>query len=147
MKKLLLVLLLSSSLFSSSSIYTLDNIKNLNIYFTSSAGFITKEKKEELHRLIKEKLLKAGFIFDQTDAQLFVVRIDAIEVDGTYVVNIQVGVSEEVVTKRTDDIETYAYTYQSNKFMEAFEPYADTSEALSALVEKFIEAYMDDNEE
>lgn len=146
MKKLLLILIFSSSLFSA-SIYTLDNISSLSIYFTSNAGFITKEKKETLHQMVKEKLLKAGFIFGQTDTQLLVIRIDGIEVEDTYVVNIQVGVSEDVITRRKDNIETFAYTYQSNTFMEAFEPYEDTRDALNLLVDKFLAAHKDDNEE
>lgn len=146
MKKLLLILLLSNSLFCA-SIYTLDNIKNLSIYFTSDAGFITQQKKEALHQMVKEKLLKAGFVFGQTDAQLFIIRIDGIEIEGTYVVNIQVGISEDVMTKRIDNIETYAYTYQSGKFFEAFDPYEETREELGVLVDKFLAAHQDDNEE
>lgn len=146
MKTLLLILLLSSSLFSA-SIYTLDNINNLSIYFTSDAGFITKEKKAALQKMVKDKLVNAGFVFGQTDAQLLVMRVNAIEVEGTYVVNIQVGISEDVMTKRIDNIETFAYTYQSSKFFEAFEPYEDTREAMSLLLDKFLAAHKDDNEE
>ncbi len=137
--------MISSSLVSA-SIYTLDNVRSLNFYFSGNAGFITKEKKVQIEKRITQKLEKAGFIFGETDALIFVVKVDAIGVEETQVVNIQIGLGEEVVTKRKDQIETYAYTYLDKKFIEAFDPYEDTLESLDLLVDEFIQAHKDDNE-
>jgi len=146
MKSLFLTLLLAASLFSA-SLYTLDNVHSLNLYFSSDANFITKEKKDELKSMITKKLEKAGFVFGETDADVFVVKVSALEVEGSLALHLEVGLGEEVITKRKDKIETFSYTYLDSKFIEGFEPYEDTYETLSILVDAFINAHKDDNEE
>ncbi len=145
MRRLLLILLFCSSLFSA-SLYTLDNVHSLNLYFASSASFMTKEKKEALKDLITKKLEKAGFVFGETDAYIFVVKVDALEVEDSQAIHIEVGLGEEVITKRKDNIETFAYTYLSSKFIEGYDPYEDTRESLISLIDAFIDAHKDDNE-
>ncbi len=146
MKSLFLALILAGSLFSA-SLYTLDNVHSLNLYFASDANFLTKEKKEELKSMIKQKLEKAGFVLGETDADIFVVKVSALDIEGSLALHIEIGLGEEVVTKRKDNIETFSYTYLESKFIEGFEPYEDTREALTILVDGFIDAYKDDNEE
>ena len=75
-------MLLSSSLFSA-SLYTLDNVHSLNLYFASKADFLSKDKSEILKNMITKKLKKAGFVFGKTDAYIFVVKIDSIEIEGS----------------------------------------------------------------
>lgn len=145
MKKLLLALLFSSSLFSA-SLYTLDNVHSLNLYFASKAEFLTQENKAEIKSMITQKLEKAGFVFGETDAYIFVVKVDAIEIEGTQAIHLEVGLGEEVVTKRKDKVETFAYTYLSDKFIEGYDPYKDTLESLTVLIDEFTDAHKDDNE-
>lgn len=145
MKKLLLALLLSSSLYCS-SLYTLDNVHSLNLYFASEAGFLTKEKKASIKDMLTEKLTKVGFTLGETDAAIFVVKVDSREVNTTQVIHLEVGLGEEVRTKRKDDIETFAYTYLANKFIKSNDPYKATIDALTVLVDEFIKAQKDDNE-
>lgn len=144
MKKLLLTLLLTSSLYCE-SLYTLDNIHSLNLYFSSEAGFLTKEKKATLKDMVTEKLTKAGFALGETDAAIFVVKIDAIDINGTQAIHIEVGLGEEVTTKRKDKIETFSYTYLANKFIRSQDPYKATLDSLTNLVDEFIKAQKDDN--
>lgn len=146
MKSLFLVLLLAGSLFSA-SLYTLDNVHSLNLYFASDANFLTKEKKDELKSMITKKLEKAGFVLGQTDADIFVVKVSALEIEGSLALHLEIGLGEEVITKRTDNIETFSYTYLASKFIEGYDPYEDTREELSILVDAFIDAHKDDNEE
>jgi hypothetical protein len=145
MKKLLLALLLSSSLYST-SLYTLDNVHSLNLYFASEAAFLSPDKKTILKNIVTEKLKKAGFVLGETDAAIFVVKVDAVETQGAQIVHIEVGLGEEVTTKRKDKIETFAYTYLSSKFLKVNDPYKETLEALTNLVDEFTKAQKDDNE-
>lgn len=145
MKKLFLALVLSSSLFSA-SLYTLDNVHSLNLYFASQAEFLAQDQKATLKSMITKKLEKAGFVFGETDAYIFVVKVDAIEIEGTQAIYLEVGLGEEVITRRKDKIETFAYTYLSNKFIEGYDPYKDTLESLTLLIDEFIDAHKDDNE-
>jgi len=144
--KIILSLLLGSSLFSS-TIYTLDNVKNLNFYLDSNAGFIGKEEKKDISQFAKDTLKKAGFVFGMTDSIIAVVKINSKEVDSTYVINIQFGLAEDVVTMRKDKIETFAYTYLANTMIESDEPYEDTLEYLQFLLYEFIAVHKEDNEE
>ena len=96
--------------------------------------------------MVTEKLTQAGFALGETDGSVFVVKIDSIEVKGTQVVHIEVGLGEEVTTKRKDEIETFAYTYLANKFIKADDPYKETLESLTLLMDEFIKAHKDDNE-
>ncbi len=145
MKKLFLALLLSTSLFSA-SLYTLDNVHSLNLYFASEAGFLNQDTKVMLKNMVAEKLKKAGFSLGETDASVFVVKIDAIEVKGAHVIYIEVGLGEEVITKRKDKTETFAYTYLASKFIKADDPYKETVESLTLLLDEFIKAHKEDNE-
>lgn len=146
MKILFLAFMLAGSLFSA-SLYTLDNVHSLNLYFSSDANFLTQEKKDELKDMITKKLEKAGFVFGETDADIFVVKVSTLEIEGSLALHLEIGLGEEVITKRKGNIETFSYTYLASKFIEGFEPYEDTREALDILVNEFIDAHKDDNEE
>lgn len=146
MKKVILFFLLVNSLFSS-SIYTLDNIKNLHLYVEAKADFIGKEDKRNIAKFTKAKLSEAGFVFGVTDSSTIVVKIEAKEIDSTYIINIQLGLAEDVITMRKDDIETLAYTYLSNTMIESDEPYEDTLEYLQFLLYEFIAVHKEDNQE
>jgi len=144
-KKLFLILLLTSSLFSA-SLYTLDNVHSLNLYFASEADFLSKDKKDILKKMITKKLEEAGFVFGKTDATIFVVKVDAIEIEDSTAIHLEVGLGEEVMTRRKDKIQTFAYTYLDSRFIEGYDPYEDTQDALMLLVNDFIDAHKDDNE-
>jgi len=145
MKKLVLALLLSSSLFSA-SLYTLDNIHSLSFYFSNQAGFLSQEQEGILKKMVTDKLNKAGFIMGETDAPIFVVKIDALEIEGSQAIHLEVGLGEEVITKRKDNIPTFAYTYLDSQFIEGYsDPYKNTFESLTLLVDEFIKAHKEDN--
>lgn len=93
-----------------------------------------------------EKLIKAGFLLGETDASLFVIKIDTIEVKETHVVYIEVGLGEEVIAKRKAKTETFAYTYLDSKFIKTQDPYIQTFASLTLLIDAFIKAHKDDNE-
>lgn len=146
MKKILLTFLLATQLFSQ-SYYTLDNVRSLNLYFASDAEFLSPEQKDELKKTITKKLEKAGFVFGETDAYVFVVKIESIGIEESQAIDIQVKLGEEVITKRKDNIETFAYTYLEHKLIEGYDPYEDTLETLNMLLDGFIASHKDDNEE
>ncbi len=145
MKKLFLAFLLSSSL-NCASLYTLDNVHSLNLYFASEADFLDQDKKATLKNMVTEKLTKAGFALGETDASIFVVKIDAIKIQETQAIHIEVGLGEEVIAKRKEKIQTFAYTYLENKFIKTQDPYTQTVTLLGTLVDAFIKAHKEDNE-
>jgi hypothetical protein len=145
MRKLFVPLFLSSSLFSA-SLYTLDNVHSLNLYFSNQAKFLNKDQESILKSMVTEKLKKAGFVLGETDTSVFVIKIDATEVKETQVVHMEAGLGEEVITKRKDKIETFAYTYLASKFIKVNDPYKETLESLTLLIDEFIKAHQEDNE-
>jgi len=141
MKKLLLTLLLVTQAFSA-SIYTLDNIKDLNLYIDNQTDFMDKK---EIKQNLTKKLEKAGFVFGETDALILVIKIQSLETEDSVAIAVSIGLGEEVVTRRKDKIETFSYTYMESKFIEGYDPKEDTNEALDSLINDFIEAHKDDN--
>ena len=145
MRKLFLGFFLSTSLYSA-SLYTLDNVHSLNLYFASEASFLNQDKKSALKNMVTEKLTKAGFTLGETDASIFVVKIDAIQIQETQAIYIEVGLGEEVTTKRKEKVQTFAYTYLENKFIKTQDPYTQTYTLLATLVDAFIKSHKEDNE-
>ncbi len=86
-KKLFILLLLSSSLFCS-SVFTLDNIKNLKFHFINNTYFMEKYEKHNIEKFIKNKLQKAGFVFGEVDPVTFVVKVKSIEVNEVHVITV-----------------------------------------------------------
>ncbi len=146
MKKILFFILLSTQIFAE-SFYTLDNVKNLNLYLDLRADFFDSAKKQKLKEDLTDTLEEAGFVFGKTDAQILVVKVKSIAVEESVAISLQVGLGEDVVTHREGAVETFAYTYLANKLIEGYDPYADTLESLNGLIHDFIDAYKDDNEE
>ena len=142
MKTLLVSLLFAAQLFSA-SIYTLDNIRDLNLYIDNQTDFMDKK---EIKETLTKKLEKAGFVFGETDALILVIKIKSLEIEESMAITVSVGLGEEVITKRKDNIETFSYTYIESKFIEGYEPKEDTTEVLNTLIDDFIAAYKDDNE-
>ncbi|PHR57117.1 MAG: hypothetical protein COA44_06940 [Arcobacter sp.] len=141
MKKFLLILLFTSQLFSA-SIYTLDNIHDLNLYIDNQTDFMDKK---EIKDSLTQKLKKAGFVFGEIDALILVIKIKSLEIEDSMAIVVSIGLGEEVITRRKDKIETFSYTYIESKFIEGYDPKEDTTEALDTLINDFIEAYEDDN--
>ena len=147
MKNLFFLLILTCMSAFSSSIYTLDNVHSLNLYLANETEFLDKEKKEKLKSDLTKKLENAGFVFGQTDATILVIKIQSLAIEESLAINISVGLGEEVITKRKDNIESFSYTYLESKFIEGYDPYEDTIEVLNSLIDDFIAAHKDDNEE
>jgi len=145
MRKIILFLLVCSSLFSQ-SFYTLDNVKSLSLYMPNKAGYMDKEQKDSLKQSVIKKLTNAGFIFGETDATTFMVKIESINVEDTEIIYVQIGLAEEVLTPRPGKIHSFAFTYLANDFIESDEPIQDTIESVNFLISEFLESYKDDNE-
>jgi hypothetical protein len=111
------------------------------------ADFIGKDEKIQLKKFVKDKLLKAGFVFGKVDSAFIIVRLNAKEIDDTYIINIDLGLAEDVATFRKDNTETFAYTYLAGSMIESDEPMEDTKEYIAFLLYEFIAAHKEDNEE
>jgi hypothetical protein len=145
MKKIILFLLVCSSLFSQ-SFYTLDNVKSLSLYMPNKATYMDKEQKKNLKDSVIKRLKDAGFVFGKTDATTIMIKIESISVDDTEVIHVQLALGEEVLTSRPGKIHTFALTYLATDFIDSDEPLQDTIESVDFLMSEFLEAYKDDNE-
>ena len=145
LKKIILFLLVCSSLFSQ-SFYTLDNVKSLSLYMPNKVGFMDKKQKDNLKKSVIKRLKDAGFVFGETDATTIMIKIESISVEDTQVIHVQLGLGEEVLTSRPGKIHTFALTYLETDFIDSDEPILDTIESVNFLLSEFLEAYKDDNE-
>ena len=93
MKKIILFLLVCSSLFSQ-SFYTLDNVKSLSLYMPNKVGYMDKEQKKKLKDSVIQRLKNAGFVFGKTDATTFMIKLDSIYINETEVISIQLGLDK-----------------------------------------------------
>lgn len=144
-RKIALILLLSTILFSSSK-FTLDGVKNLKIMIVERTKFIDKEAKEELKSLIVKKLKKEDFTFGEIDSTTFIIEIKSIEVKDIYVLEVSLFLGEDVKTNREELTDTFAYTYMQSVLVESEFLHEDTLSAVDFLVCQFLEAYRDDKE-
>ncbi len=145
MKKLLLILVVCGSLFSA-SIFTLENINNLKVYFANKSDFITPKQISDIKKATEDKLKKAGVELNKVDASTLMIKVESLEVDESYAILITLALGEEIMTKRKDSIETFAWTYYKTDLIDSDEPYADTLESINYLVDEFIKSYLDDME-
>ncbi|MBA3025232.1 MAG: hypothetical protein FP820_02345 [Sulfurimonas sp.] len=145
MRTILFILLLSVSL-SAALPFTLENLKNLRIYFINKSDFINKQQEAELKEAIAKKLTAAGIVLNATDSSTFMIKIESVHIDTTYVVNVGIAVGEEIITKRKDAVQTLAFTYHANDFIDTKEPYIETLESVHYLVDDFIDLYNEDKE-
>ncbi|NOQ29710.1 MAG: hypothetical protein GQ570_01170 [Helicobacteraceae bacterium] len=106
-----------------------------------------QKQKEEIKKSAKKRLQKAGFVFGKPDAISFMLKVESINITNIEVINVQLSLGEEIITKRHENIESFALTYFANDFLEAEDPYDDTLESINFLISEFIDAYHDDNEQ
>lgn len=145
MRKLFLILSLCSLMFAE-SIFTLENTNNLKFYFANETDFITQEQALSIKTTTEEKLKAAGIELNKVDASTFMVKIEAIDMMDSFVVLVHLGIGEEVITTRADDIRTFAWTYYQTDLIETNEPHKDTLESINYLVSNFVESYLGDME-
>ncbi|MFT7004005.1 MAG: hypothetical protein ACJAWW_001357 [Sulfurimonas sp.] len=145
MKKLILFLLITSSLFSQ-TFFTLDNLKSLRIYMVASTDLITIEEKATIKENVIKRLAAAGFIFGEPDATNFMVKIQTVDIEDSHAIHIQIALAEDVITSRPDNIHTFAFTYFLDDFIESDNPYTDITESVDFLLTEFLDSYKDDNE-
>jgi len=145
MKKLLFLLIFSISLFASQP-FTLENLNNLRIYFVNKAPFLDKELEQRIKDKVTSKLQAQGIRMNRVDASTLMLKIEAIKLQTNYVINTQIAIAEEVITKRKEDVGTFAYTYHLNDLFDTKEPRIDTMESFEFLLEEFLDLYKEDNE-
>jgi hypothetical protein len=145
MRKIFLMLLLGISLFAAAP-FTLDNLTNLRIYIVNKSDFINKQQETQLKEAIAKQLTAAGIVLNAVDSSTFMIKIESIQIDKTYAVNVGIAVGEEIITKRKDAVQTLAFTYHANDFIKTQEPYAETLESVHYLVDDFVDLYNEDKE-
>jgi hypothetical protein len=137
--------LASSALFSD-SLYTLDGVKNLNLYLDNKAQCFSKNDKNKLEEFIKKELSSSGFVFGERDSIIFLVMLNSKQLGNTHAINIEIALAEEVEATRVKKLKSFALTYLASQMIESTQPYNDTLEALEMLLIDFIKSHKEDNE-
>ena len=145
MKKIVLFFSLCVSLLATPP-FTLENLKNLRVYMINGTEFIDKKQESLIKKSVEQRLKSVGINLNAVDSSTFIIKIESVKIDKTYVVNVRVSVAEEIVTNRKDNVETLAFTYVVNDFMDTQEPYQDSLESIDFLLDEFIELYLEDME-
>ena len=146
-KKFLLFILTCNALYSA-SLFTVENLGNVNVYFENQSDFLKTKDIENIKILIKKSLSEKGITIGQSDPSTFYTKVESITIGDVRAIHVMMGVGEEVITKRKDAIETFSFTYSSSDFMESDkeDSYSDTIESIEVLLGEFLDAYVEDNE-
>lgn len=142
-----LALILTGQLLSGAALpFTLENLGPLRLYFINHSDFITPGQETALKTQIKARLTAEGFALDQRDPSTFFVKIESLHGAKIAYVMVQIGIGEEIITRRRDAVESFAFTYHAGDFIETETPLADTNESINFLMDEFFELYHEDNE-
>jgi len=144
--KLLVVVLFTCKLLFGASLFTLDHLTNLRLHVVNQSDFIDKTQEQNITTHLMSRLKKAGFVFGARDSSTFFLKIESLSVAKSEAINVQIGVGEDIVTRRKDNIESFSFTYFANDFFDSTEAYKETLESIDFLLDEFIEAYHEDNE-
>lgn len=148
MKRFLTIFLAFCVSLFADSMYTLDNIKSLDIYIANKTSFIGSEEKEQLNKMLKTTLSENGFVFGSSDPVDLVLVIGSKEIDDEFVINIDFILAEEVTANRGGkNIKTFANTYQASELIQSDSPLEDTKQTIEMMLLQFIKSYKADNEE
>ncbi len=143
MKPFIALLLFGQLLFGALP-FTLENLDNLRLLFMNQSDFFTKAQEEALKSYISKRITDAGIRMNGTDPRTFFVKIEAMQKSDVTTIYIQIGVGEEVITKRDNAIQTLAFTYFDSDYIETETPQQDTNESIQFLMDEFLELYKDD---
>lgn len=143
--KWIVALLMAVQMLSAAMPFTLENLNGLRLFLINQSDFIKPSDEIALKRHIKNRLKKEGFLLDVRDPKTFFVKIESIQSGKLTFINTQIGVGEEVVTHRHDDVETFAFTYHYNDFIETETPREDLNVSIDFMMDEFLEHYRDDN--
>ncbi len=145
MKKTFLIFISFYSLVFGALPFTVENVDNLRILIINNSDLVSKEQIKNIKIDIEKKLQQKEINLKRVDPSTLAIKIDTIEINKINIANIQFIISEEVITKRLDDINTFAFTYYSNDFFE-IEEEIDIEESIEMLVDQFLELYEEDME-
>jgi hypothetical protein len=120
MKILFLFTLLLGNLFAISP-YNLEGIKAVNVKISDKGKVLSKEKKAEFTKRIEEDLHSLGVKTSNDEFSNLIVKIEAIEIKGKYVLNISLLVIENVNPTRTPKLQGLGLTYMKNDMFEVEE--------------------------
>ncbi len=148
MRRVLALIFILATLLRAESMYTLDNIKSLDVYIANKTPFIGSEEKEEITKLLVSTLSENGFVFNESDPIDLILSISSKEIDDESVINIDFILAEEVDAHRGGKtIKTFANTYQTNELIESDNPYIDTLSTIEMMLMQFIKSHKLDNED
>lgn len=145
MKKIILILFSLYSFAFGAVPFTVENIQNLRILLINHSDIVSKKQIENIKIDIQKNLEKHGINLKEIDPSTLVIIIETMEVNKINIANIQFIISEEVITRRKNDINTFAFTYYTNDFFE-IEEKSDIKESVDILLEQFLELYEEDME-
>lgn len=146
MKILFLFILLLGNLFAISP-YNLEGIKAVNVKISDKGKLLSKEKKAEFTKRIEEDLHSLGVKTSNDEFSNLIVKIEAIEIKGKYVLNISLLVIENVNPTRNPKLQGLGLTYMKNDMFEVEESVEKDIELsiFKLLFDDFKKQYQEEN--
>lgn len=145
MKKIILILFSFFSFTFGALPFTVENVHNLRIMLINHSDIVSQKQIKNIKINIEKKLKKHKINFKGVDPSTLAIVIETTKVNKTNIANIQLIISEEVITRRKNNINTFAFTYYTNDFFE-IEEETGIEESIDALLEQFLELYEEDME-
>lgn len=145
MKYLILVILLINSSFALSP-FSLEGVKNINVKVFDKSKLLSKVLKQRMKKEIIEEFTKLGIQTQTEEFSNFIVKIQAVKIQTTYIVTVNLFIVEDIVPSRDKSLESMGITYKKDDFFttDNFEEGIYES-VIDYLLFDFIEQYKDEN--
>ncbi len=144
-KALFLTLTLFGSLYAKGP-YTLTNLKCANVYVKNDSQFFEKKDVEDARAILLKAVEEMKLKTAQRDCSTLMLKIESIEAKPNYYIYTKLALGEDIVTRRDEEVESFALSYDASDFFDTEEPHADLLESVRYLVDDFKDHLKDDNE-
>jgi len=146
MKYIILTIFLITNTFALSP-FSLEGVKNVNVKLFDKSKLVSKKLKQKMVSTIKKEFSKLGIKTTSEEFSNFIVKIEAVKIQKTYVVNVSMFLVEDIIPSRDKNLESMGITYKKSDFFDTEDFEADVYESvIEFLLFDLLEQYRDENE-
>jgi hypothetical protein len=126
--------------------FSLEGIQSVNIKLFDKSKLVSKELKQKIVHQIESEFTKLGIKTKSDNFSNFIVKIEAIQIEKTYAVNITMFLAEDVIPSRDQSLQSLGITYRKSDFFTTQDLEEELYESIiDFLLFDFIEQYKDEN--
>jgi hypothetical protein len=146
MKKILLLILLSSHIFAISP-YNLEGIKEVTLKISDKSKIISPKLKEKIIRDLQKELKNNTINVKNGNPTNLIIKIESIQIEKRLVLNISLFVNETVSPKRDKSLQGIGLTYFQNDMFEVEEELEKTlyDSIFKFLLQDFLTQHKEEN--